>query len=371
MCHNLTHSLAKYGPQVPPQPRPEGNVKAKRMQALRMLATFRALRAMPRVLGAALILLPILKLPARAQELEFTPVNQDLDRCIREGSDATADPDAVIQACTGAVNSKEVTGPNLRAVLNNRGIAYKNKGDNEHAVADFSAALDLNPNDDKALNNRGALYMNEGDYDRAIADYDRAIALVPDYAIAIKNRGSAYISKGMYERAMPDYDKLVQINPRNAFALQTRGILRYFLMNYQGSLQDEMDALDVNPMDGYSAIWLYMAQSHTGHDARVALLMNAMNLRLANWPGPVVQVLLGKTEPGELVSLGRASNPRFANDRECEADFYLGERALIDGNRAAALAAFRAAVATGAKTNFEYGGAALELMRLTSAQPAN
>lgn len=116
-------------------------------------------------------------MPARAQ------ASQALDQCIK-GVDGN--PDDVIQSCTAAIDSREVTGPNLRAVLNNRGIAYKNKGDNVHAVADFSQAIDLNPNDDKALNNRGALYMNEGDYERAIADYDKAILLVPDYAIAIK-----------------------------------------------------------------------------------------------------------------------------------------------------------------------------------------
>jgi lipoprotein NlpI len=312
--------------------------------------------------AALLLLLPALGIPCRAQE------SQDLDQCIK-GVDGN--PDDVIKACTAAIDSGEVTGPNLRAVLNNRGIAYKNKGDNVHAVADFSHAIDLNPNDDKALNNRGALYMNEGDYDRAIADYDKAILLVPEYAIAIKNRGAAYINEGKYDRAIPDYDKLVQINPRNAFALQTRGILRYFLANYEGALEDEKDALDVNPMDSYSAIWLYLAQTRTGTNGLSQLASNASGLKLANWPGPVVQVYLGKIKSNDLVSLGRAANPKFADDRECEANFYLGERALLDGKRNEALAHFRAAVAIGAKTNFEYGGAALELSRLTGTSAAN
>src|SRR6202790_1652105 len=105
--------------------------------------------------AALFLLLLALTIPVRAQ------ASQDLDQCIK-GVDGN--PDDVIQSCTAAIDSREVTGPNLRAVLNNRGIAYKNKGDSVHAAADFSQAIHLNPNDDKALNNRGALYMNEGDY---------------------------------------------------------------------------------------------------------------------------------------------------------------------------------------------------------------
>lgn len=319
--------------------------------------------------AALLFLLPLLTAPGWGQEVgRGEEVGQALDHCIK---DIDGNPDPVIQFCTAAINSGSVTGPNLRAVLNNRGIAYKNKGDNAHALADFSQAIDLNPNDDKALNNRGALYMNQGDYEHAVADYDKAILLVPDYAIAIKNRAAAYVNLGKYDRAIPDYDKLLKLNPLNAFALQTRGILRYFLANYPGALQDEMDALNVNPMDSYSAIWLYLAQRRTGMEGLSQLEMNAAGLPLANWPGPVVQVYLGKTKQEDLISLGRAANPKFANDRECEANFYLGERALLAGNRQEALAHFRAAVATGATTNFEYNGAALELQRLTASQPAN
>ena len=124
-------------------------------------------------------------------------------------------------------------------------------------------------------------------------------------------------------------------------------------------------------MDSYSAIWLYLAQARMGQNGLSQLANNASNLKLMNWPGPVIDVYLGKAKPDNLISLGKASNPKFAVDRECEANFYLGERALISGKRDEALAAFRAAVATGAKTNFEFGGATVELSRLTGSQAAN
>ncbi len=55
-----------------------------------------------------------------------------------------------------------------------------------------------------ALNNRGIAYRNQGKYDRAIADFDEAIKLKPDYAVAMYNRGTAY------------YDKLDYVAPSRA-----------------------------------------------------------------------------------------------------------------------------------------------------------
>jgi tetratricopeptide (TPR) repeat protein len=47
--------------------------------------------------------------------------------------------------------------------------------------------------------NRGLAYRNKGDYDRAIADYNQAIRLDPKYAAAYNNRGRAYADKGDHD----------------------------------------------------------------------------------------------------------------------------------------------------------------------------
>lgn len=302
-------------------------------------------------------------IPAHAQ----TSTSANLDKCIM---DVNGNPDEVVQACTAAIGSGVLSETNRRAALNDRGIAYRNKNDLDNAIADFNSALEINPNDDKVLNNRGAAYMYKGDNDKAIQDYNRAIMLNPDYFIAIKNRGAAYANKGEYDRALLDYNRALEINPQHPFALQTRGILHFFTGDYQDSLQDETNALMADPSDGYSAIWLYLAQSRAqaadGQKAQAQLAENAAKLKLANWPGPVIDVYLGKTKPEALVALGKASNPKYGVDRECEANFYLGERNLLKGNKDEAEREFRASIATGAKTNFEYHGAEVELERLTA-----
>ena len=62
----------------------------------------------------------------------------------------------------------------------NRGLAWRNKGDLDRAVADFDQAIKLDPKYVAALYNRGNVFFVKKDFDRAIADYDLAIKLEPE-----------------------------------------------------------------------------------------------------------------------------------------------------------------------------------------------
>jgi tetratricopeptide (TPR) repeat protein len=105
--------------------------------------------------------------------------------------------------------------PNDAATYNNRGNAYYSKGDYYQAIADYTQAIRLNPNDAAAYNNRGNAYANKGDYYQAIADYTQAVRLDPNDANAYFGRGLAYYSKKYYDRAIADYEQAVRIDPNN------------------------------------------------------------------------------------------------------------------------------------------------------------
>ena len=62
---------------------------------------------------------------------------------------------------------------------NDRGVAYDKKGDLDNALADYTAAIKIDPNSRDAYANRAVLYDHKGDPERAIADYRAALARNP------------------------------------------------------------------------------------------------------------------------------------------------------------------------------------------------
>src|ERR1700689_2888938 len=112
---------------------------------------------------------------------------------------AAADPCAALRdaeprivACTQSINSGKWKGHNQAVNYNNRGNAYRLKGDNDHAIADYTQAISIDPKHVKAYKNRGLAYRDKGDYDRAIGDYNQAISLDPAGASGYNGRGSVY-----------------------------------------------------------------------------------------------------------------------------------------------------------------------------------
>ena len=113
----------------------------------------------------------------------------------------------------------------------------------ERAIADFNKAIEINLDDADAYNNRGEAYRHKGDYDQAIADFDKAIELNPDLAKAYNNRGFAYAGKGDNDRAIADFDKVIELNP-DAEAYYNRGIIYLFLQQWEQARKDLQTAKD-------------------------------------------------------------------------------------------------------------------------------
>jgi len=87
----------------------------------------------------------------------------DVALCNRE-----APRDVDVAACTRVINS----GAGRPSVnYNSRGGAYREKGDRDRAIADFTEAIRLDPKDWYPYHNRGLAYHDKGEPDRAIADY--------------------------------------------------------------------------------------------------------------------------------------------------------------------------------------------------------
>ena len=64
-----------------------------------------------------------------------------------------------------------------------RGVAWLEKQNYEHAIADFTQAIQREAGSYLTYFHRADAYAHKGDRDSAIADYQRALALKPDEAV--------------------------------------------------------------------------------------------------------------------------------------------------------------------------------------------
>src|SRR5262249_47736673 len=105
-----------------------------------------------------------------------------------DGEEA-ATADQRIAGCSAVIKAQ---GDKLAEAFNNRGIAYRLKGDYDRALQDYGQAIRLNPKFAAAFVNRGVAYDKKGEYDRAIQDFEQAIKLKPSVE-AHFNRGNALL----------------------------------------------------------------------------------------------------------------------------------------------------------------------------------
>src|SRR5208337_2682040 len=145
-----------------------------------------------------------------------------LVRCIgAEGWIARNEVVLVDDAITYFTNQLKLNPRNSYA-LTMRGVARRDRHDDDGALKDFDAALKLNKNDAGALSNRGVVWMDRKDYDKAAADFNRAILLDPKDAITLSNRARLWIEKGDVDKAFADCKKAIELDPKYAVPYLSR-----------------------------------------------------------------------------------------------------------------------------------------------------
>jgi tetratricopeptide (TPR) repeat protein len=170
-----------------------------------------------------------------------------------EGGDGVS-PDDQIAACTAVMGSGIPNDKELAALFNYRGVAYKAKGDLDHAIADYTEAIRRDPDYAAAYNSRGIAYKAKGDVDKAIADYDQAIRLNPNSAPAFNNRGYAYFAKSSYDRAVTDFDVAVKLDPQYALAYNNRGYAYFMRKDYDRAIGDYDQAIRIDPLPAVAGV---------------------------------------------------------------------------------------------------------------------
>ena len=158
-------------------------------------------------------------------------------------------PDAKIAGCAAIIQSGQVKGAELAMAFNNRGIAYSNKGDYDHAISDFTEAIRLKPDFEMAYDNRALAYIDHADYDHAIQDMNAAIKLNAKDADAYYLRATAYYKNQDAFHGIQDYTQAIQLNPKYFEAYYFRGYAYYEYGHFDEAIQDFSAAIKIKPDD--------------------------------------------------------------------------------------------------------------------------
>jgi tetratricopeptide (TPR) repeat protein len=121
-------------------------------------------------------------------------------------------------------------GPDKAAALLARGkVRFNQAGLDDakvkNAITDFDESIRLKPSSE-AHTYRGFAYKRLGDKEKAIAEFDAAIKLDPKEALAWRVRGATYAAKADYAKQLADYTESIRVDPENPDSRHHRVVLR-------------------------------------------------------------------------------------------------------------------------------------------------
>ena len=164
------------------------------------------------------------------------------------------------------------------------GVEAAKKRDYETAIAEFTKAIEAEPNGREKLfqswhgisrrqqidrsvrgfrqgdragpTGCGAAYIGRGEVllvqkqlDQALADFDKALQIAPNDANARRFRGFVFISKGEWEKAIDDYTVVIQKVPDDGGAYERRAFAYRNLKKYKEAIADYTKAIATDSKD--------------------------------------------------------------------------------------------------------------------------
>ena len=125
-----------------------------------------------------------------------------------------------------------------------RGLAYRNQGDIEAAIKDFSTSIKIRPTVD-AYMRRGEMYFEKGAYNIAEYDFTKAIEINPSLE-AYKLRALTYLVLGKLDMAITDGTEIINLAPNFSESYNIRMEAYGQIGEYKFAREDARRALSLN-----------------------------------------------------------------------------------------------------------------------------
>jgi len=223
------------------------------------------------------------------------------------------------------------------AAWSNRAVAKKNKGDHEGAIADYSEAIRLNPRNLNTWTYRGIAKASLRDFDGAILDFSEAIRLNPQITYALSNRAKAKADKGDFEGAIADSSKAFEID-QTGYAAGDLAAAYWCSGDLQRGLDWARKSTALDPRYQFAALYEFILSSRINKGTRPKD-QEALAMRLRNadkkWPSRLLEHFAYPGKYPLAPPTSKAEMPDYY--------FYLGQEALIAGDRAKAASLFKQA----------------------------
>ena len=216
-------------------------------------------------------------------------------------------------------------GGTIDEFINQAAQAFDN-GRRDEAFSFCAKAIEADPKSVKALYVRGRFYALDRQLEKAVADYDAALKLDPGAPLIYQQRGTELFKLGRIEEAVEDFDKYIQLVPDEAPNHWQRGIACYYAKRYSaGRRQFELHRT-VNPDDVENAVWhfLCIARGNDVEKARESMMKVGEDRRVPM--KEIYALFAGKGSPEEVLTAAKAGNPSPAelNQRLFYAHLYIG-----------------------------------------------
>lgn len=170
---------------------------------MRSLKVSMAAGAMGTLLLVSAVALPsgAIAMPANIDEL--------LDHC----KDDEIYNDERQRVCSVLIEDGQLSTEMRAEALVHRGAVLLAEGRADLAMADFEAAVVLNPRNPVAYAYRGEAHKASGQLEKARAEYDTAISIDSVSADLFVNRGEIHLQLGARDKARADFETAIKIEP--------------------------------------------------------------------------------------------------------------------------------------------------------------
>ncbi len=260
-----------------------------------------------------------------------------------------------------------------------RGILKEGNHDLDGAVADYTRALEIDPNDPKligAYTNRAVARLNKEDIDGAIADCDHALLLNPKSILDFSNRGICKRTKGDLAGAVADFTRAVEIDPKAPDPYYHRALTEFLQRNWTEALADFRqrcgldDGQNTRLMDAaHFYIWIIRArlgERESANGELASYMKGSSNGKHSERDLKTADYLCGKINEQDLEKAGEEKywSGYLRYDSNCDFWFFVGIRKLLDGDKNAAGAYFQKCLSTAHAGMPTFGFAKAELQAL-------